>query len=135
MKMRNNIFQILLSLLEHTREWLAHYSRRQAHRRCDPRYGQRPRARLRGVYRKYVVGGGKGRIGGFVRPKRHKKSSLSEPTTRVRSDRDNFCLTDIVFSGRPDRNTRTMPFHFGKLITSKNRSNGLFSVAIVFSQR
>ena len=47
-----------------TRERQSHYSGWENHRRCDPRFGERPDAWIRNLYRKYA---GRGRLKNMTR--------------------------------------------------------------------
>ena len=49
----------VLSLLDHTPEWLSYHTKRQARRRRHPRDGGRPHHGLRHLHRKYVKSDGR----------------------------------------------------------------------------
>ena len=67
MKMRNNIFQILLSFIDHTREWLAHHPRRQACGRCYSHSYQRSDRGAWDFYWEYVKRGTNADGKGFLK--------------------------------------------------------------------
>ena len=54
MKKKNNIFQILLSFIDHTSVGLAHHSERKARRHGDTRAHQRSHHGIWDIHRKYA---------------------------------------------------------------------------------